>query len=240
MLTLLAISLFNINPAVAGWLTDPSGDTSLAKCDITRLDVSKEEMKITFLSNPFLDENNTVRLDYNVWVETSQLDNTADLTYSTDNYEYLCHLDCRWISDVWTNTSYIQAFRFYQTSDGSAHVDGSFYWNPNTDNWEGTNPNVDCAEISGNIISWDVTGAIYRYQALGTGYAVQGIANSNYGLVRNDTGPNNILVDEFDNMCELPSTTGTPTFPFPASGLIASFAFLTSVAIITTIIRKKR
>lgn len=239
MLTLLAISLFNINTATAGWLTDPSGDTTLAKCDITRLDVSKEEMKITFLGNPSLDENNTVRLDYNVWVETSQLDETADLTWSTDSYEYVCHLTCRW-SSGWINESYIQAFRYYQTSDGSAHVEGNYYWNPITDTWVGTNPEVDCAVISGNTISWDVTGAIFREQPLGTGYAVQGIANSNYGLMLNDTGPNTVLVDEFDNMCELPTDTNTPTLPFPATGLIASFVFLASVAIVTTIFRKKR
>jgi hypothetical protein len=246
MLTLLAIPIFSTKPAAAGWLTDPLGDTLLAKCDITRLDVSKEEMKITLASAPYLDENNTVRLDYNVWVNTDTYDDDstssdeADLTWSSDFYEYLCHLTCRWSGGTWINESRIEAYRFYQTADGSATVDGHFYWNPNTENWQASDPVVDCAVISGNTIIWDVTGAIYRYDYLGTGYPIQGIATTGYGLMLNDTGPNLYMVDEFDNMCSQPTGTNTPTLPFSATSFIVSLAFLATITMVSVIIKKKR
>ena len=97
----------------------------------------------------------------------------------------------------------------------------------------------EVGEVIGNTIVWDVTGAIYREQPIGTGYVVQGVATAAFGLVVRDRALESGWVDEFDNMCVAP-TTGTTTPLFPAAGLIASFAFLASVAIVTTIIKKKR
>jgi len=239
MLTLLAISSISIDPAIAGWQTDALGDSEIAICDITKLDVSKEEMKITLAQAPFLNSTNTTRLDYNVWVETSQLDDTADLTWDSANYEYVCHLTCRWLSDAWINESYIMAHRYYRTADGSAKVEGTFYWNPVSDTWEASNPSLEVAVIIGNTIVWDVTGAIFRAQPLGTGYVVQGISNANYGFSLKDIGPNNNLVDEFDNMCEPPtSSSGTPSLP--ATGVIISMVFLAVATIGASIIRKRK
>ena len=102
---------------------------------------------------------------------------------------------------------------------------GTFYWNPLTDSWQGTDPNLDVAVISGNTISWDVSGAIFREDVLGSGYAVQGISKADRGLVNKDIGPNNHLVDEFDNMCTAPTSTN-PTNIFPSLGMLFSFVFL--------------
>lgn len=228
---LFIFSSVNISFTLAGWDTDPLGDSDFAMCDITRLDVDPDYMKITvaetIVMNDALSGAFGIGLDYNVWIETSQYDDTADLTWSTDFYEYIAHLSCKWISDAWVNESYLQATRYYRESDGGTKTEGTFYWNIQTSAWQVTNPDQDIATIEGNTITWDTDGAIFRAQPLGTGYVVQGIANANYLLALKDVGPNNHLVDEFDNMCGPPPTSSTtPTNPLPSIGFLFSVVFL--------------
>ena len=239
------ISYVNISFTIAGWDTDPTGDSDLAMCDIIRLDVDPDYMKITVADTIVMNDTMSgllgIGLDYNVWIETSQYDDTADLTWDTANYEYIAHLSCKWISDAWVNTSYLQATRYYRESDGGAKTEGTFYWNKATSSWQETDPEQDIATIAGTVITWNTAGAIYRDQPLGTGYVVQGIANANHLLTLKDIGPNNHLVDEFDNMCVPPSTsTTTPTNPLPSPGFILSIIFLTFGVSGIMLIRKRR
>ena len=231
LLFLFIFSSVNISFTLAGWDTDPLGDSDLAMCDITRLDVDPDFMKITVAETIVMNESLSglfgIGLDYNVWIETSQYDNTADLTFSTDTYEYVAHLSCKWISDAWVNESYLLATRYYLTSDGSSKTEGTFYWNIGTNSWQATIPDQDIAIISGTTITWDTEGALFREQPLGTGYVVQGIASASYLMALKDVGPNNHLVDEFDNMCVPPSTSSTtPTNPLPSIGFLFSIVFL--------------
>ena len=245
LLFMFSIAYVNVSFTIAGWDTDPTGDSDLAMCDITRLDVDPDYMKITvagtIVMNSSLSGVLGIGLDYNVWIETSQYDDTADLTWGTDTYEYVAHLSCKWISDAWVNTSYLMATRYYRTSDGGTKTEGTFYWNANTDSWVASDPEVNLVTITSNTITWDTSGAIYRDQPLGTGYVVQGIATAAYLLTVKDIGPNNHLVDEFDNMCVQPSSnTSSLTNPLPNAGFILSMIFLAIGISGITQIRKRR
>ncbi|HUT79616.1 MAG TPA: hypothetical protein VMZ29_00320 [Candidatus Bathyarchaeia archaeon] len=247
---ILASSFVNISYIQAGYLTDPTGDASdINACDITRVDVDvtyhstpvddEVILKITLLEAPLIDENHTIRYDYNFWVDTSLSASPDTTTWSTDVYEYVAHLTCRWSSDTWLNESYLMASRYYLTGDGSAKVMGTFWWNPNTDSWQASDPDLDVGQVIGNTIVWDVTSAIFREQPVGTGYVIQGVANAAYGIVVKDFAPNNGWCDEFDNMCVLPSSSsGTPSLP--GIGFIISFIFIGIITTGITIVSKRR
>ncbi|NHJ06097.1 MAG: hypothetical protein EAX90_14820 [Candidatus Heimdallarchaeota archaeon] len=235
---------------MAGYQTDPTGDADgINACDITRVDVEvtynahpvDDEiiLKITLAEAPLMDENHTVRYDYNFLVDTSLSNEPDTTTWSSDVFEYRAHLDCRWVSDEWLNTSYLTAHRYYLTYDGSAKVEGTFYWNPNTDAWQDTIPDIEVGEVIGNTVVWDVTSAIFREQAIGTGYVVQGVANAAYGLIVKDFGPNSGWCDEFDNMCVAP-TSNTSTSSLPNIGLIFSIVFLGFIVASINIIHRKK
>ncbi len=244
LLFLFIFSSVNISFTLAGWDTDPTGDSDFSICDITRLDVDPDYMKITVAGTIVMNESLAGALGigfaFNVWIETSQYDNTADLTFSTDNYEYRAHINCKWISDAWQNNSFLMATRYYRESDGGTKTEGTFYWNIQTSAWQVSDPEQDIATIEGNTVTWDTDGAIFRSQPLGTGYVVQGIANSYYLLALKDIGPNNHLVDEFDNMCGPPPTSTTPTNPLPTIGIIGTLTALLFVISIVGLYRKKK
>ncbi|MHA1198643.1 MAG: hypothetical protein ACTSQF_04750 [Candidatus Heimdallarchaeaceae archaeon] len=156
-------------------------------------------------------------------------DTTPDTTtWSTDVFEYLAHFDCRWNGSLWLNNSYIQAFRFYLTEDGGTKNNGNFYWDGNS--WEGSDPDLNLAVISGNNITFNIDGAIYREVQIGTGYVVQCVANAgSFGSIE-DIAPNSGWVDEFDNMCEVPDPDPSNTeLPFSTVGLMIGIAVLGSV-----------
>ena len=245
LLFIFIISFINISFTIAGWDTDPIGDSDFAICDITRLDVDPDYMKITVDETIVMNESLSgflgIGFAFHVWIETSQLDDTADLTWDTENYEYYAHINCKWISDTWQNYSFLQATRYYRESDGGPKTEGTFYWNIQTDSWQATDPEQNVATIEGKTITWDTEGAIYRDQPLGTGYVIQAISYSNYLGVNKDIGPNNHLVDEFDNMCVQPSSnTSSPTNPLPNAGFILSMVFLAIGISSITQIRKRR
>ena len=230
IVSLFTFSLFllilpNINPIYAGWKNDDVGDASKPYLDITKLTIYKTSLQITLNENPYFNDSgaNTWRF-YNIWIDTSMHDTNPDTTtWSTDVYEYIAHFDCRWNGNQWINNSYINAVRYYLTSDGSAKVEGSFYWNGN--NWLETDPNIDVAVISGNNIIFDVDGAIYREHPLGTGYVIQGVANTATPSI-DDIAPNYGWVDEFDNECVSPTGTETPisTIGFLSGLIVLGFA----------------
>jgi hypothetical protein len=228
MVTLFFLTIPSSNITFAGWKTDTIGDATKTYFDITNVTISKTVLQITLAEEPYYNDSgvNNWRF-YNIWIDTSMHDTDPDTeTWSSDVFEYVAHFDCRWNGSHWLNNSYINAFRYYLTSDGSAKVEGSFYWNGN--NWVGSDPDIDVAVISGNNIIFDVDGAIHREQPLGTGYVVQGVANtSNFTI--SDIAPNNGWVDEFDNMCEPPDGTDTPspTLPtsFPSTALLFCLIF---------------
>ncbi len=238
--TLFFVTLPNINITYAGCETDPIGDVAQAYFDITNITISKASLQLTLADEPYYNDSgaNNWRF-YNIWIDTSMHDTNPDTeTWSTDVYEYLAHFDCRWNGDQWINNSYITAYRYYLTSDGSAKVTGSFYWDRN--NWVGTDPDIDIAVVSGNEITFDIDGAIHREQPLGTGYVIQGIANtSNFTTV--DIAPNNGWVDEFDNMCEIPPTNGSETTgtPYSSIALLVGLAFLGLIGSSIKTYRKK-
>ncbi|MHA1462076.1 MAG: hypothetical protein ACTSQ0_03300, partial [Candidatus Heimdallarchaeota archaeon] len=114
-------------------------------------------------------------------------------------------------------------------------------WNPNTDTWQSSDPELEVGEVVGNTIIWDVTGAIYREQPIGTGYVIQGVASASFGLVVKDRATESGWVDEFDNMCVPPSTSSTtPTNPFPSIGIIGTLTALLFVISIVGLYRKKK
>ncbi len=234
VLFVFIISLFvtttsSTNIVHAGWKTDGVGDVPITYLDITNMTISKTTLQLKLNENPYYNDSgvNNWRF-YNIWIDTSMHDDNPDTeTWSTDVYEYVAHFDCRWNGAQWINNSYINAFRYYLTSDGSEKVDGAFYWDGN--NWAGSDPDIDVAVISGNYITFDVEGAIHREQPLGTGYVVQGVAStSNLTIV--DIAPNSGWVDEFDNMCEPPNGNGDNTetngTPFSYTAVILSLVLL--------------
>ncbi len=253
LLTLLAISLTNTSVVLSGYETDPAGDAGgVIGCDITQVNVdvdynSPEDdeiiLKITLVAKLELNTSITFNwFDYNFYVDTSLSTNPDTSLLTDDIYEYRAHLGRKHNNNtgVWTNTSSLHCTRYYYTGDGQGKTLGTFYWNPNTENWVGSDPELEVGELIDNTIVWDVTGAIYREHPIGNGDVVQGVATTAYGLSVKDRALESGWVDEFDNMCVAPTDTNTPSLPFPAPGLIASFAFLASVAIVTTILKKKR
>ncbi|NHJ49174.1 MAG: hypothetical protein FK733_15405 [Asgard group archaeon] len=256
ILIISSLSIANFTFTIAGWETDPTGDADgINACDITRIDVevtyhshpTDDEvlLKTTLLEAPLMDENHTVRYDYNFYVDTSLSDNpdTTDLwgLDGSDIYEYIAHLDCRWVSESWLNTSYLMCTRYYYTGDGAGKTMGTFWWNPNSDTWEATNPGLEVGVVIGNQIVWDVTHAIHREQPIGTGYVIQGAANAGYGFSVKDYAKASGWVDEFDNCCPTPSSgTNTPSFSLPGFGFVSSIVFLGLLVSSISIIRKRR
>lgn len=252
LLTLLAITLTNTSVVLSGYETDPAGDADgIAGCDITQINVDVDYnypeddeiiLKITLAEEIELNLSKSFNwFDYNFYVDTSLSTNTNTSELTSDIYEYRAHVGRKYTnsSGLWSNTSSLIAQRYYYTGDGQGKTMGTYYWNPNTDTWVGSDPGLEVGQVIGNTVVWDVTGAIYREHPIGNGDVVQGVATTAYNLNVKDCALESGWVDEFDNMCVAP-TTGTTTPLFPATGLIASFAFLASVAIITTILKKKR
>lgn len=219
------INTINTTPVYAGWGSDTIGDADEAYFDITKLTISKTELTITLNENPYLNNTGHTWKFYNVWVDTSMEDIYPNTTHwPQDEYEYQAHFDCRWNGSSWLNNSYIQAFRYYLTADGSAKVEGHFFWDGNS--WEGSDPDLDMAVVSGNNITFEVEGAIFREQPLGTGYVVQGVANAGPLSPVADIAPNSGWVDEFDNMCEYPDSSNTTDLPMSTAGLLAGIGVL--------------
>ena len=243
ILTLFLVNLPNTNVTYAGWETDPVGDASSTYLDITNMTISKSTLKLSLADNPYYNDSssNTWRF-YNIWIDTSMEDTNPDTeTWNDTVYEYVAHFDCRWVTDHWVNNSYINAFRYYRTSDGSDKVEGNFYWDGN--NWVGSDPNLDVAVVSGNEISFDVDGAIHRRSPLGTGDVIQGVANTaNISFAIVDIAPNNGWVDEFDNMCVEPGNSDEdPTeTPFSSIGSIMSLIFLGIIGSSAVLSRRRK
>ncbi len=234
---LFSVAFFNVDFSYAGWEVDPVGDVPKAYLDIVNMTISKNYLELTLNADPYFNDSEVNWRFYNIWIDTSMEDTNPDTsTWSTDVYEYLAHFDCRWNGDQWINNSYLNAFRYYLTSDGSAKVTGSFFWDGN--NWVDTDPNIDVAVVSGSTISYDTEGALFREQPLGTGYVIQGVANTS-NLTTVDIAPNSGWLDEFDNMCDPPDTTDPETTPIPFSifGLLFGIILL---GMIGTSINKTR
>lgn len=255
LLTFFAFSMLNIGLSSGGWETDPTGDAGVySSCDITKVNVD-----VTYHSHPEDDDItlmitlaqeitiNTSSLyswfDYNFYVDTSLSDNTNTSELTDQDYEYRAHLGRKYNNDtgVWTNTSSLYCTRYYYTGDGLGKTMGSFYWNPNTDSWQATNPELEVGQVIGNTIVWDVTSAIYREQPIGTGYVVQGVATASYNLNVKDVALESGWVDEFDNCCPTPGTstpTGTPTLP--SIGFLFGIVSISLTALSVGIIRNRR
>lgn len=218
-MTLFSVALFNVDFSYAGWEVDPVGDVPKAYFDITNMTISKNYLELTLNADPYYNDSDVNWRFYNIWIDTSMEDTNPDTsTWSTEVYEYLAHFDCRWNGDQWINNSYINAFRYYLTSDGSAEVTGSFFWDGN--NWVGSDPNIDVAVVSGSTIAFDTEGALFREQPLGTGYVIQGVANTS-NLTTVDIAPDYGWLDEFDNLCVEPEPEPEPTVtPFSYLGFI--------------------
>ena len=258
LLITIIISLASASFTLAGYETDPTGDADgINGCDITRVDVL-----VTYNSHPTDDviilkitlademEVNTDLsyswFDYNFYVDTSLSTNSNTSELTTDDYEYRAHLGRKYNNNtgVWTNTSSLTCTRYYYTGDGQGKTTGSFYWNPNTDSWQATDPELAVGEVVGNTIQWDVTGAIYREQPIGTGYVVQGVATTAFNLNVKDIALESGWIDEFDNCCVPPSSNGgessSPTLPFPSIGFIGTFTTLLLVISIIGLYKKKK
>lgn len=231
------LSVVNSNPIYAGWQTDTVGDAADTYFDITKLTISKQSLTITLNENPYYNNSGDTWKFYNIWIDTSMHDTYPDTTtWSTDVFEYVAHFDCRWNGSLWLNNSYIQAFRYYLTADGGTKTNGNFYWDGN--NWVGSDPDLNLAVISSTNITFDVDGAIYREQPLGTGYVVQGVANAgSFGSIE-DIAPNSGWVDEFDNQCEYPSSSNTE-LPLSTTGLTFGAAVLGVIGFCYRYKRKK-
>jgi len=251
--TILAFSFTNTSFVLGGYETDPAGDADgYDSCDIIQVNVdvdynSPEDdeiiLKITLADNITVNDSLTFNwYDFNFYVDTSLStnSNTSDLLTmdGPDIYEYRAHLSLYCSSGSWSNSSYLYATRYYYTGDGQGKTMGDYYWNPNTESWQETDPGLDVAEVIGNTIVWDVTGAIYREQPIGTGYVVQGAVSTSFGWIVRDIAKESGWVDEFDNCCVYPTGSSTPLFP--AAGFLASFAFLAAVTLITIVYKKKR
>jgi len=251
LISVFILSLSNIGFVTAGYETDPSGDADgYGSCDITQINVdvdynSPEDdeiiLKITLLEEITINDSLTFNwFDYNFFVDTSLSTNSNTSELTTDDYEYRAHLGRKWTSGVWTNTSSLTCTRYYYTGDGQGKTMGALYWNPNTENWEGSDPGLEVGQVIDNTIVWDVTGAIYREVPIGTGYLVQGVANAAFGLTVRDRATESGWVTEFTNLCVYPSSTTTPSLPFPGFGFLISFLAIGLIAGSTYIIRRKR
>ncbi len=254
LLFIFLFSTVNIGFTLAGWETDPTGDADgIDACDITRVDVDVTYnspptddvviLKITLAEKITINYSKTFNwFDYNFYVDTSLTTNTNTSELTSDDYEYRAHLGRKYTnsSGLWSNTSSLLCTRYYYSDgDGKGKTTGSFYWNPNTNLWQVTNPELNVGEVIGNTIVWDVTGAIYREQPIGTGYVVQGVASTAYNLNVKDYATENGWVGEFTNMCVAPTSTNT-TNPLPSIGFIFSIVFLAIGATGISQIRKRR
>ncbi len=224
---LLFVTIINTNSIYAGWENDTVGDASATYFDITKLSISKTSLTITLNENPYFNDSGAnIWRHYNILIDTSMHDTYPDTTnWSEEVFEYRAHFDCRWNGDQWLNTSYILAYRYYLTSDGSDKVEGTFYWDGNS--WEDVIPDLDIAVVSDYNITFDINGAIYREQPLGTGYVVQGVARASTLSTLEDIAPNSGWVDEFDNECELPDdNTDTTGLPISTIGVLSGIFVL--------------
>ncbi|MHA1628902.1 MAG: hypothetical protein ACTSXO_01875 [Candidatus Heimdallarchaeota archaeon] len=233
---LFGITITNFQLTFAGWQTDPSGDVSYPYMDITKLTISKSTLQIELAANPYYnDSNQNLWRNYNIWIDTSNEDDYPDTTnWSQEIYEYNVHFTCRYSGGQWLNTSYLWAFWYYLTQDGGSRITGSYFWDGNS--WVSSDPGIDLAVVSGNTITFDIEGAIFREQPLGTGYVIQGVASTFFPGLQ-DIAPNTGWVDEFDNMCVKPSSNTSN--PLPAPGLLLSTVFL-GIVVSTVIILKKK
>lgn len=234
---LIILFLTNISFGFAGYKTDPVGDTTVQGVDITRVDISKKELKITLAEAPVLNEGETTIFTYNLWIDTSNEDPNPDTTtWSSEVYEYIAHFKYYYTGGQWRNESYLKANRYYLTSDGGEKQEGSFWWNANTKSWQNSDPAIDFAEVIGSTITFDTEGALYREQPLGTGYVIQGVANAGADLVIEDIGPNSGWVDEFDGEYIPPTTNDSDdtTAVLLHYGLLGTILVLGAITIIAT------
>lgn len=251
LISVFVLSLSNLGYVTAGYETDPTGDADgIGACDITQINVdvdynSPEDdeiiLKITLLEEITINASLTFNwYDYNFYVDTSLSTNSNTSELTSDDYEYRAHVGRKCSSGVWTNTSSLIAQRYYYTGDGQGKTMGTYYWNPNTQSWVGSDPGLEVGVVIGNTIVWDVTGAIYREVPIGTGYLVQGVASASFGLVVKDRATESGWVTEFTNLCVYPSSTTTPSLPFPGFGFLISFLAIGLIVSSTYIIRRKR
>lgn len=253
LLSMFIFSFINTDFTLAGYQTDPTGDAGgIGACDITRVDVdvtyhsppTDDEviLKITLAEEITLNESATFDwFDYNFYVDTSLTTNTNTAELTSDDYEYRAYLGRKYTNStgVWSNTSSLSCTRYYYSDgDGQGKTTGAFYWNPNTNSWQSSDPELDVGEVVGNTIIWDVTGAIYREQPIGTGYVIQGVATAAYNLNVRDRATESGWVDEFDNMCGPGPTTSTNSTPSIA--FIGTFTSLLFVLSIVGLYRKKK
>ncbi|NHJ87338.1 MAG: hypothetical protein FK734_17875 [Asgard group archaeon] len=252
LIAIFTVSITNISFTLAGYDTDPTGDEGgNSMVDITRIDVAvtyhspptddEVILKITLADELIFDENTSGLLyAYNFFIDTDLSTNSNTSLLTVSDYEYHANLLISWSSDQWFYHSYLMATRYYYTGDGQGKTMGTYYWNPNTDSWQGTDPQLEVAVISGNTVSWDVTHAIFREQPIGTGYVIQGAASTNYNLnTAMDYAKASGWVDEFDNMCVNPgSNTSTPSLPAP--GVLFSIVFIGLLTSGLAIIKKRK
>lgn len=197
----------------AGWQNDSVGDSENPNCDIIKLEVSEEVLQITLTQTPILNESESLMYFYNIWVDTSGEDLPPDTETWDPNhelYEYVAHFDWRYTNDQWFNSSYLMAFNYYIDEHGKKH-EGTYYWNEAQSKWQIEQPEKGIAKVGNNTIQFDVCGAIYREQPLGTGVVIRAVANAGSGLTVLDIAPNSGWVDEFDNMCQPPPNDTSKT-----------------------------
>jgi hypothetical protein len=255
ILIISSLSLVSLSFTTGGYDFDPTGDADgIGACDITRIDVEVDYhshpvddeifLKITLAEEITLNRSQSFNwFDYNFYVDTSLSTNSNTSELTTEIYEYRAHIGRKFnnSTEVWTNTTTLTCTRYYYTGDGQGKTMGSYYWNPNTQAWVGSDPGIDFGEVVGNTVIWDVTGAIYREQPVGTGYLVQGVATTAYNLNVKDRCLESGWVHEFLNCCPIPSSgTNTPTLPFPSIGFLISMIFLGIAVTSVTMIRKRR
>ncbi|MHA1867084.1 MAG: hypothetical protein ACTSXD_03395 [Candidatus Heimdallarchaeaceae archaeon] len=233
-LFLLFLLMPIISNVEAGYGYDPQGDCENVNCDIIKLEVSEDILAISLVQTPKLNESDALIFFYNIWVDTSGEDYSPDTeTWDPDHelYEYLAHFKWYYTNGEWLNESYLIAFNYYIDDEGEKQ-EGVYYWNEELNKWQTENPEQYIAKANNATISFDVTGAIYREEPLGTGVVIQAVANAGSGLTIDDIAPNNGWIDEFDNLCEPPSknTTNTPIdFTVVLGALVFSFVLVRRV-----------
>jgi len=230
---ILLISLTSIGFTMGGYKTDPTGDAGLLDVDIVRLDVEGNLLKITLAKTPELNESLYTWYTYNIFVDC---DGSATPSLSDTVWEYVGHFKWRWITDHWTNDSYLMASRYWVDSDHQKHEDGTRYWDKVLEQWVVADPDQQTADVSGNTISFDITKALYRihYPQL---YFFQAFATSGKNLQVNDTAPNTTWVDENSGA---PPYSPDPSASLPGIGILLSLAFITFTAFSVKLKRKKK
>ena len=242
LLTILVITLANVSITLGGWRTDTTGDSDDPYTDIVKLEISQTILKITLDEAPVLDEAEATIYTYNIWVDTSNEDTNPDTeTWDPDHeiYEYLAHFKWYYSSGQWYNDSYLWAYNYYTDESYNQH-EGRWYWDKQASSWSSTEVDQEIAIISGNTISFNVDGAIYREEPLGSGNVVQGVANAGSNLYIDDIAPNSGWVDEFDNMCGPQPTGSNTTNPLPNISFLFSIVFLAIIAANVRIIRNRQ